>query len=112
MAISKIASKNLFSREAGKQMKKSLLEQLPQIVAEGKRRAEQILEGLDGRYRVRLQTNEMVIPSRESNWQDMFKSVEQRERQAQFHQSNPGGVGWLNRLIYGDNLLTMQALLA
>jgi len=38
-------------------MKKSLLEQLPQIVAEGKRRAEQILEGLDGRYKVRLQTN-------------------------------------------------------
>ncbi|MEX2165311.1 MAG: site-specific DNA-methyltransferase [Sulfuricaulis sp.] len=93
-------------------MKKSLLEQLPQIVAEGKRRAEQILEGLDGRYRVRLQTNEMVIPSRESNWQDCFKSVEQRERQAQFHQGNPGEVGWLNRLIYGDNLLTMQALLA
>ena len=93
-------------------MKKSLLEQLPQIVAEGKRKAEQILEGLDGRYRVRLQTNEMVIPSRESNWQDLFKSVEQRERQSQFHQSNPGEVGWLNRLIYGDNLLTMQALLA
>lgn len=93
-------------------MKKSLLEQLPQIVAEGKRRAEQILEGLDGRYRVRLQTNELVIPSRESNWQDLFKSVEQRERQSQFHQSNPGEVGWLNRLIYGDNLLTMQALLA
>jgi adenine-specific DNA-methyltransferase len=93
-------------------MKKSLLEQLPQIVAEGKRRAEQILEGLDGRYRVRLQTNELVIPSRESNWQDLFKSVEQRERQSQFHQNNPGEVGWLNRLIYGDNLLTMQALLA
>ena len=93
-------------------MKKSLLEQLPQIVAEGKRKAEQILEGLDGRYRVRLQTNEMVIPSRGSNWQDLFKSVEQRERQSQFHQSNPGEVGWLNRLIYGDNLLTMQALLA
>lgn len=91
-------------------MKKSLLEQLPQIVAEGKRRAEQILVGLDGRYRVRLQTNEMVIPSRESNWQDLFKSVEQRERQSQFHQSNPGEVGWLNRLIYGDSLLTMQAL--
>ena len=48
-------------------MKKSLLEQLPQIIAEGKRRVEQILEGLDGRYRVRLQTNEMVILSRESN---------------------------------------------
>lgn len=93
-------------------MKKSLLEQLPQIVAEGKRRAEQILEGLDGRYRVRLQTNELVIPSRESNWQDLFKSVEQRERQSQFHQTNPGEIGWLNRLIYGDNLLTMQALLA
>ena len=62
-------------------MKKSLLEQLPQIVAEGERKAEQILEGLDGRYKVRLQTNEMVIPSKKSNWQDLFKSVEQRGRQ-------------------------------
>jgi len=93
-------------------MKKSLLEQLPQIVAAGKKQAEQILEGLDGRYRVRLQTNELVIPSRESNWRDLFKSVDARDRQAQFHKKDTQEPGWLNRMIYGDNLLTMQALLA
>ena len=93
-------------------MKKSLLEQLPQIIAAGKKQAEQILEGLDGRYRVRLQTNELVIPSRESNWQDLFKSVDARERQARFHQKETRNSDWLNRMIYGDNLLAMQALLA
>jgi adenine-specific DNA-methyltransferase len=32
-------------------MSKSLLEQLPQIVAEGKREAERIMERLEGSYR-------------------------------------------------------------
>jgi hypothetical protein len=38
----------LFAQQTDSQMKKSLLEQLPQIVAEGKRKAEQILEGWMG----------------------------------------------------------------
>lgn len=36
-------------------MPKSLLEQLPKIVAEGRQLAERILESLEGRHRVRLQ---------------------------------------------------------
>ena len=36
----------IFAQQTDRQMKKILLEQLPRIVAEGKREAEQILEGL------------------------------------------------------------------
>jgi len=84
-------------------MSKSLLEQLPGIVAAGKRQAAQILEGLGGRNRVTLQTRELVIPSKDAI--DLFK------------QTVPPVVGTeddgqLNRLIYGDNLLAMAALLA
>ena len=50
----------------------SLLEQLPKIVADGKREAERIMERLESSYRIGLQTRELVIPSRDSNWQDMF----------------------------------------
>ena len=37
-------------------MPKSLLEQLPEIVANGRKQAERILESLESRSRVRLQT--------------------------------------------------------
>ncbi len=47
-------------------MNKSLLEQLPEIVRNGKRRAEQILESLEGKTRVGLQTRELVMPARDS----------------------------------------------
>ena len=46
-------------------MSKSLLEQLPGIVAAGKRQAAQILEQLEGRNRVSLQTRELVIPAKD-----------------------------------------------
>ena len=42
-------------------MPKSLLEQLPEIVANGRKQAERILEGLESRQRVRLQTREVVL---------------------------------------------------
>jgi len=51
-------------------MNKTLLEQLPEIVRNGKRRAEQILESLEGRTRVGLQTRELVTPARDSNWKE------------------------------------------
>jgi len=85
-------------------MAKSLLEQLPSIVAEGKREAERIMERLESSYRLGLQTRELVIPSRDSNWQDMFRRVEKST-----HDLNQAT---MNRLIYGDNLLAMAALLA
>ena len=82
----------------------SLLEQLPKIVADGKREAERIMERLESSYRIGLQTRELVIPSRDSNWQDMFAKSQKAS-----HDLNPAN---MNRLIYGDNLLAMAALLA
>jgi len=85
-------------------MAKSLLEQLPEIVAKGRQVAEKILESLEGRHRVGLQTREWVLPAKDVAQNDLFKSV--------------GRIGdvadsdWQNRLIYGDNLLAMAALLA
>lgn len=81
-------------------MSKSLLEQLPGIVAAGKRQAAQMLEQLEGRNRVSLQTRELVIPSKD---------------RAGFHlwgDDRGDGADQPNRLIYGDNLLAMAALLA
>jgi adenine-specific DNA-methyltransferase len=85
-------------------MSKSLLEQLPQIVADGKREAERIMERLESSYRIGLQTRELVIPSRDTNAQDMLLKAERAR-----HDLNPAA---MNRLIYGDNLLAMAALLA
>jgi len=82
----------------------SLLEQLPKIVADGKREAERIMERLESSYRIGLQTRELVIPSRDSSWQDMLVKAEKAS-----HKLNPAT---MNRLIYGDNLLAMAALLA
>ena len=47
-------------------MPKSLLEQLPDIVANGRKQAERILESLETRQRVRLQTREVVLPAKDS----------------------------------------------
>jgi adenine-specific DNA-methyltransferase len=85
-------------------MSKSLLEQLPQIVADGKREAERVMERLESSYRIGLQTRELVIPSRDTNAQDMLLKAARAG-----HDLNHAA---MNRLIYGDNLLTMAALLA
>ncbi|PJC18172.1 MAG: site-specific DNA-methyltransferase [Comamonadaceae bacterium CG_4_9_14_0_8_um_filter_57_21] len=136
-------------------MAKSLLEQLPEIVAQGRKVAEKILEGLESRQRISLQTREVVLPAKDSaaqDWVTAQKRSMQREvfapgqaslldnpqpmltdatvqatvnatadaatgaRPAPFmtdhsantHHAQP----WTNRLIYGDNLLAMAALLA
>lgn len=88
-------------------MTRSLLEQLPEIVKEGRRQAERILEGLEGRHRVRLQTREWVLPSKDVAAADW---IAQAERQARLGDAE--GDDWTNRLIYGDNLHAMAALLA
>ncbi len=81
-------------------MSKSLLDALPGIVAAGKRQAAQVLEQLESRNRVTLQTRELVIPSKDSNAMDLF------------HADGPMETGDTpNRLIYGDNLLAIAALL-
>ena len=89
-------------------MSKSLLEQLPGIVAAGKRQAAQLLEQLDGASRVSLQTRELVIPSKDTAGKDLFDQDRRLETEAAL----AGGTQVMNRLIYGDNLLAMAALLA
>lgn len=99
-------------------MPKSLLELLPEIVADGRRTAEKILEGLEGRHRVALQTREWVMPARDVLNDDLFRRAGREEALAA--QYDDTGVAaeyspdqpWTNRLIYGDNLLAMAALLA
>lgn len=88
-------------------MPKSLLEQLPEIVARGRQQAEKILESLEGRHRVGLQTREWVLPSRDTRDADWIAAA---NRQA--HLDAETEAGWDNRLVYGDNLLAMAALLA
>lgn len=87
-------------------MGKSLLEQLPGIVAAGKRQAALVLEQLEGRNRVTLQTRELVLPSKDAVATDLFTQAARAEG------VSPAPDDELNRLIYGDNLLAMAALLA
>ncbi len=109
-------------------MPKSLLEQLPDIVANGRKEAEKILEGIENRHRVTLQTREVVLPAKDSaaiDWVTAQSRVTQREVFAPGQTSLIPGAQplltadsaaqaepWTNRLIYGDNLLAMAALLA
>ncbi|KZC17586.1 DNA methyltransferase [Rhodanobacter sp. FW510-R12] len=88
-------------------MTNSLLEQLPEIIREGRKQAEKILESLEGRHRVSLQTREWVLPSKDTRDGDWITAA---NRQA--HLGDEGTADWTNRLIYGDNLLAMAALLA
>jgi len=54
---------------------RSLLDQLPQIVRAGKRQAEGIMEGLEGRTSVAMQRRELVTPAKDTNWQE-FQSLQ------------------------------------
>lgn len=82
---------------------KSLLEQLPSIVAEGKREAERVMERAESNYRLGLQARELVLPSKNSDAQDWIRQLERASGSTRL---SP------NRLIYGDNMLAMAALLA
>ncbi len=116
-------------------MPKSLLEQLPDIVANGRKEAEKILESIESRHRVTLQTREVVLPAKDSSAHDWITAQARQEALARHSREggNPvfGPTGdaspldsrlrgndeiiskpWTNRLIYGDNLLAMAALLA
>lgn len=82
-------------------MPKSLIFELPKIVEEGRREAQRILERIGSSTHIGLQTNELVLPSKDIS--GLWKG---QAAQLNF------GKEWINRLIYGDNLLAMQALIA
>jgi adenine-specific DNA-methyltransferase len=106
-------------------MPRSLIEQLPEIVRNGRREAEKILEGIEGRQRVSLQTREVVLPARDAKVQDWINTQKKQAHQEVFAPGQASLLAspqadltaapdapWMNRLIYGDNLLAMAALLA
>ena len=78
----------------------SIIELLPKVVSEGRAEARRILDGIGNGSRVALQTNELVIPNRA------------QAQAALFNRQVLGDAAWRNQLIYGDNMLAMQALLA
>ena len=81
-------------------MANSLIEDLPKIVSQGKKEAQKILDGLSSKNRITLQTNELVLPTKaEGGYFGQSVKTDYKNE-------------WFNRLIYGDNLLAMQALLA
>jgi DNA modification methylase len=78
---------------------KSLIGELPKIVSDGNREAAAILDRLSSPNRITLQTNEVVLPAKASS-------------NIRFGTQAALPAADMNRLIYGDNLLAMQALLA
>ncbi|HTX21442.1 MAG TPA: hypothetical protein VMD27_06255 [Candidatus Aquilonibacter sp.] len=104
-------------------MSKTLLEQLPEIVRAGKKQAERIMEGLESRTRIGLQTRELVTPARNTIEQNLALHPSAKAKttiggELALHEGNgqqemtARNAQWFNRLIYGDNLLAMAALLA
>lgn len=83
-------------------MSLSLIEELPRIVREGKAEVARIMDRLSSPNRLTLQTNELVLPFKDTT--GLFRGTVPDFR--------PGSSEWVNRICYGDNLLVMQALLA
>lgn len=84
-------------------MPNSLIEELPKIIEKGKKEAQKILDGLSKSSRITLQTNELVLPTKAKGGLFKFtgQDVKELDKKELF-----------NRMIYGDNLLAMQAILA
>ena len=99
-------------------MSQSIINMLPKVVREGRREANRILEGLSNSARITLQTNELVIPNKDATQEELLNSQRKDplSLSLSLSLSNRGieknTASWNNRLIYGDNLLVMQALLA
>lgn len=89
-------------------MPKSLIEMLPEIVAQGKKEVERILARAQSDNKMLLQTNEYVLPARDES--GLFRG-EIRKCCPPDGASTCDTDGWFNRLIHGDNLFALQALL-
>ena len=81
----------------------SLIEELPKIIVRGEKVAEKVLENISTTSRMTLQTNELVIPTKAKGGLTEFfgQSVKKSDK-----------TEWINRLVYGDNLFVIEALLA
>ena len=101
--VDPLEERNDVSEKSKNGQKRSLIEELPKIVERGKRDAQRILDGLSKSQRITLQTNELVLPTKSIGGLTKFTGQPVKDA---------GNNEFLNRLIYGDNLLAMQALLA
>lgn len=81
-------------------MSKTLIEELPRIVKEGRKKTQEILQRIESNTKLLLQTNEIVLPAKDTS--GLFKEK---------IPNTLTNSDWKNRLIYGDNLLAMQTLL-
>lgn len=89
---------------------KSLIEALPDVVKQGRREVEQILARAQSDNKMMLQTNEYVLPARDES--GLFRGTIRAccppdNTSAEYCETD----GWFNRLINGDNLFAIQALL-
>ena len=100
--VDPLEERNGVSEKSKNGQKRSLIEELPKIVERGKREAQKILDGLSKSQRITLQTNELVLPTKSIGGLTKFTGQAVKDT---------GGNEFLNRLIYGDNLFAMQALL-
>lgn len=84
-------------------MVESLIDEIPKIISRSKKEAQRILENISSDNRITLQTNELIIPTKAKGGLSghFGESVQSNEKQE-----------WYNRMIFGDNLLVMQALLS
>ena len=91
-------------------MPKSLIEMLPDIVTHGKKEVEKILQRAQSDNKLLLQTNEYVLPSPKDGGLfagNIRKCCPPDNTSTEYCETE----GWFNRLIHGDNLFAMQALL-
>lgn len=91
-------------------MPKSLIEMLPDVVAHGKKEVEKILQRAQSDNKLLLQTNEYVLPSPKDGGLfagNIRKCCPPDNTSTEYCETE----GWFNRLIHGDNLFAMQALL-
>ena len=84
-------------------MTDSLIEELPKIISRGKKTAEKILDTISSKNKVTLQTNELVLPTKAEEGLSKFfgQSIKEIQDKELF-----------NKVIYGDNLFAMQALIS
>ena len=101
--VDSLEERNDVSEKSKNGQKRSLIEELPKIVERGKREAQRILDGLSKSQRITLQSNELVLPTKSVGGLTKFTGQPVKDA---------GNSEFLNRLIYGDNLLAMQTLLA
>lgn len=83
---------------------------LPDVVAHGKKEVEKILQRAQSDNKLLLQTNEYVLPSPKDGGLfagNIRKCCPPDNTSADYCETD----GWFNRLIHGDNLFAMQALL-